>query len=81
MTVDQLRKAIAATPFRPFDILTGDGRKFHVPHPDSIAMSPKAERTFVVFGKGGGEDYTVLDLLLVVGLDFKTRNGQRRRAG
>jgi hypothetical protein len=80
MTIEQLRKAIQANPFRPFDILTGDGRRFHVPHPEFIAMSPKAERTFVVFGRAG-EDYTVLDLLLVVGLDFKTRNGQRRKAG
>ncbi len=80
MTVEQLRKAIQANPFRPFDILTGDGRKFHVPHPEFIAMAPKAERTFVVFGRTG-EDYTVLDLLLVVGLDFKARNGQRRRTG
>ena len=80
MTIEQLRKAIQANPFRPFDILTGDGRKFHVPHRDFIAMPPKAERTFVVFGRSG-EDYTVLDLLLVVGLDFKTRNSQRRKAG
>lgn len=80
MTVDQLRKALDATPFRPFDILTGDGRKFHVPHREFIAMPPRAERTFVVFGKSG-EDYTVLDLLLVVGLDFKSRNGHRRKAG
>jgi hypothetical protein len=43
-------------------------------------MAPKAQRTFVVFGKAG-EDYTVLDLLLVVGLDFKSRNGQRRKSG
>ena len=81
MTIEQLRKAVQANPFRPFDILTGDGRKFHVPHPEFIAMSPKAERNFVVFGRGSGEDYTVLDLLLVVGLDFKTRNGHRRKAG
>lgn len=79
MTVEQLRNAISANPFRPFDILTGDGRKFHVPHPEFIAMPPKAERTFVVFNKG--EDYTILDLLSAVGLDFKSKNGTKRRAG
>ena len=76
----QLRKAIEAGPFRPFDILTGDGRRFRVPHREFIAVPPNAQRTFVVFGKEG-EDYTVLDLLLVVGFNFKARNGQRRRAG
>ena len=80
MKVEQLRKAVDAAPFRAFDILTGDVRKFHVPHREFIAMPPNAQRTFVVFGKNG-EDYTVLDLLLVVGLDFKGRQVPRRKAG
>jgi hypothetical protein len=80
MTVQQMRKALEASPFRPFHILTADGRRFFVPHPDFVAMPPNAERTFVVFSKNA-EDYAVLDLLLVVGLDFKSRNGQRRKAG
>ena len=78
MTIQQLRKAMDATPFRRFYILTGDGRRFHVPHREFIAQTPNAERTFVVFGREG-EDYAVLDLLLVVGLNFKTKNGQRRK--
>ncbi len=80
MTIQRLREARHAEPFRPFMIRMADGIEYRVPHPEFLFIPPKAERTFIVAGENGGEDYTVLDLLLVTALEFKTdRRGQKRR--
>jgi hypothetical protein len=68
MTLDQLRTAIRAQPFRPFTICLADGRSFNVRHPDFVLITPEASRTFVV--AESGEDYRIVDLLLVSSLDF-----------
>lgn len=79
MTIDKLRQALQAEPFRPFTILTADGGRYRVASREFISIAPKAERTFVV--AHGDEQYTILDLLLVIGLEFGGGNGLRRRAG
>lgn len=83
MTIERLRGALRAEPFRPFTILVTDGRTYRVAHPDFLLVSPKAERTFVVYDEGSNdpEDYLVLDLLLVTGLEFGNGAGRRKRAG
>lgn len=68
MTIEQLRRAIRAQPFRPFMISLADGRRFRVRHPDFVLIGPEAGRTFVVVEKG--EDYSVLDVFLVTSIDF-----------
>jgi hypothetical protein len=68
MTIDQLRKAVRQQPFRPFNICLGDGREIPIPHPECVMIGPEAARTFGVAGKG--EDYRIIDLLLVTSLDF-----------
>ena len=75
MTIEQLRRAKDAEPFRPFDICTVDGQQIRVGHPECMMVPPKAERTFVV----AHDDltYQVIDLLLVSTLDF----GNARQRG
>jgi hypothetical protein len=83
MTIEQLRKALHARPFRRFDICLADGQRFPVPHPECLLVPPQASRTFVVYSEP--ESYQVLDLLLVTALDFPggraRSNGKARRNG
>ena len=60
MTIDQLRSAAKAEPFKPFTVSLADGRRFFVPHPEFVWIPPEASRTFHVAGKG--EDESVIDL-------------------
>ena len=66
MTVEQLRTAHHATPFRPFTIRVADGRSFFVRHPDYLSRSPSG-RTIIVHQDD--DSYSVLDLLLVMELE------------
>ena len=76
MTIEQLRNARLATPFRPFTIHVADGRSFPVSHPDFISQSP-AGRTVIVFGQGEDE-FSIRDLLLVTEIEMhKTTRGRR----
>jgi len=68
MTIDQLRNAARAQPFKPFTICLGDGRQFFVGHPEFITIAPTASRTFVVAEPE--ENYRMIDLLLVTSLNF-----------
>jgi hypothetical protein len=69
MTIDQLRRAATAEPFRPFTVSPADGRRFFVPHGEFIWVPPQASRTFHVAGEGE-DDESMIDLLLVSSLDF-----------
>ncbi len=80
MTVEQLRTAQEAKPFRRFDICLADGQRIPVPQQDFLWMPREASRTFVVYHEK--EAYQVIDPLLVTALDFgngrSRRNGRRR---
>ncbi len=39
-TMEQVRDAMHATPFRPFTVYLADGRAFFVKHPDFVSISP-----------------------------------------
>lgn len=79
MTIDQLRKAASARPFFPFTVSLGDGRKFRVGHPEKIMITPEATRTFIV--AESGEDYSIIDLLLVTSIDYKQRGSRSKANG
>jgi len=74
MTIDQLRKAASARPFIPFTVSLGDGRRFLVGHPENIVIATEASRTFIV--AESGEDYSIIDRLLVTSIDFKKRGSK-----
>ncbi len=79
MTIEQLRKAYRTQPFKPFTISLTDGRRFHVGHQEYLSIAPQAQRTFAVAAEG--EEYSVVDLLLVTSLDYKNSrpNGRPKR--
>lgn len=79
VTIERLREAVQARPFRPFTIVMADGTRVKIQHPEMIAMSPKAERTFVV--AYGNEQTAIIDLFLVAAFEFRNgahRNGRAR---
>ncbi len=73
MTIEQLRTAREANPFRPFTIHLADGRSHRVPHRDYLSMSPTG-RTVIVYQSG--EAFSILDLLLVTELTIDAPAGQ-----
>ena len=76
MTIEQIRKAHQARPFRPFKLRTADGREYAVPHPEFLYMTPSG-RTVIVADTD--ETVELIDLLLVASLHFD--DGPRRRSG
>jgi len=73
MTTDQFSATLHQVPFHPFTIRMADGRSFEVVHRDFVAQSPSG-RTVIVFGSG--ENYSVLDLLLMSELEVHAGNGR-----
>ncbi len=43
MSIEEIRTLKHAKPFRPFDIVTKDGRKLHIPFEHRVALSPTGE--------------------------------------
>lgn len=76
MTTEQLHKALRAAPFRPFTLRLADGRGLYVPHPEYVAYSPNGRTAAVV---DEDSDFEIIDLLLVVGIDFKPATKGKRR--
>lgn len=79
MTIDQLRAAQQAKPFRPFTLHLADGDVLTVPHQEFVAASP-AGRTIIVFGPD--DQMSIVDLLLVTRIQFVKAggtNGRKRR--
>ena len=69
MTIDQLRDAHRAHPFKPFKICLTDGRQIPVPHPEFLFILPGRSRTVVVATSSGTAK--MIDALLVTSLDFE----------
>jgi hypothetical protein len=77
MTIEQLRTAYNAQPFRPFVMHLADCREISVHHREFIMTSPSG-RTVVVMQPD--DTVNIIDLLLVTDLEFKPdRNGSRKR--
>jgi hypothetical protein len=76
MTVEQLRDAYSAQPFRPFAIHLADGREIPVLSREFILTVPSG-RTVVVCQPD--DTLNIIDLLLVTDLEFHpTTNGRRK---
>ncbi len=77
MTIEQLRAAYQAQPFRPFVIHLADGRAIPVEHREFIMTVPSG-RTVIVAQPD--DTFNIVDLLLVTDLEFKpSGNGSHRR--
>jgi hypothetical protein len=67
MTIEQLRAAHRAQPFRPFVMHLADGRQISVKHPDFIMTAPSG-RTVIVYQ--ADDSFNIVDLLLVTDLEL-----------
>ncbi len=74
MTVQHLRNVQQAVPFRPFTVHMADGRSFLVRHPDFLSIAP-AGRTVIVYGDG--EDFQILDVMLMTGIETSSAPAPR----
>ena len=68
MTIQQLRNATQAAPFRPFVIRMADGRAFDIPHPDFLFLTPGG-RTAIACRSD--EEFSILDVLLMTEIEFR----------
>jgi hypothetical protein len=69
MTADAIREALHTVPFVPFALQVVGGKKYAVPHPDFVAVSPTG-RTLVLYTEG--DRSTVIDIALVSQLERQT---------
>jgi hypothetical protein len=77
MTIEQIRAAYNAQPFRPFVILLADGREVSVLSREFMMTVPSG-RTVVVCQPD--DTLNIIDLLLVTDLEMKpSSNGSRKR--
>jgi hypothetical protein len=77
MTVEQLRAAYNAQPFRPFVIHLADGRSVPV-HQREFIMTVPSGRTIMVCQPD--DTLNIIDLLLVTDLEIKTvANGSAKK--
>ncbi|HUY34123.1 MAG TPA: hypothetical protein VMV69_15350 [Pirellulales bacterium] len=76
MTIERLREAYQAQPFRPFTIHLADGRQIPVLHRDFVMAVPSG-RTVIVCQPD--DSLNIIDLLLVTDLEFRLANGSSRQ--
>jgi hypothetical protein len=65
MTIQEIQRLRATTPFEPFRVLVADGKQYDVWHPEHIAQSPSGR--LITIGLDY-ESFVTLDLLLVAGI-------------
>jgi hypothetical protein len=66
METDHLTEAVRQRPFRPFTLRMNDGRTFHVPHPEYVAVS----RRMVVVFDTAKDVFIWLEPMLIASLQF-----------
>jgi hypothetical protein len=76
MTVQQLKDAYEAQPFRPFVIHLADGREIPVKSREFIITVPSGRTVFVA---QSDDRVNIIDLLLVTDLELLPMEGPRRR--
>ena len=75
MTMQAIREAANAQPFRPFSLRLAGGPKIRVVHPDYIALGPRG-RTILVYG--ADESFKVIDVMLVTEVDVPEPRSTKR---
>ena len=68
MDVDTMRTAVRRQPFVPFFLRVNDGRVFHIPHPEYIALSRR--EVYVI--DPATEKGTFLEPVLIASLESVT---------
>jgi len=79
MTIQEIRRLREEKPFRPFRVLTADGRAYDVLHPEFLSQSPSGR--LITIGLPD-DSFVTLDLLLVAGVRKgikPAKNGSKRK--
>jgi hypothetical protein len=79
MTIQEITRPREEQPFRPFRVLTADGRAYDVMHPECLAQSQSGR--LIVIGMPD-DSFVTLDLLLVAGIQRgirPTKNGSKKK--
>lgn len=76
MNAEQIRQFSRATPFVPFLLILGDGRKVLVRHPEFLSFSP-GDRTLVVHQLD--ESFELVDLQSITRLERAPGSAAGRR--
>jgi hypothetical protein len=79
MTIQEIQRLRQERPFRPFRILTADGRSYEVLHPEFLAQSQSGRLISIGLPD---DSFVMLDLLLVTGVQRNIKpgkNGAKRK--
>lgn len=76
MLAAEIKRLLDETPFEPFTIHMGNGRKFTVDHPE-IAMFSLNKRSLAVAMREGG--FALLDLNLATQTEPQPKSSRQRR--
>ncbi|HEX8296355.1 MAG TPA: hypothetical protein VF593_08655 [Chthoniobacteraceae bacterium] len=71
MAADRIRNLLTATPFHPFTVELGSGKRVLVRHPDYASLSP-AGRTLVV--QDTEENMEIIDVFLITNASLEKVN-------
>ena len=79
MTIQEIQRLREEKPFRPFRVLTADGRSYDVMHPEFIAQSPSGRMINIGLPD---DSFATIDLLLVTAVQKGIKpgkNGSRKK--
>ena len=76
MTIEKLRAALRAIPFRPFVLHMADGHEIPIRHPELVVTTATGRTTVVV---QPDDTLSIVDLLLATEIEF--REPPRQQAG
>jgi hypothetical protein len=82
MTSNELKKMLAAKPFRRFSVTLADGQSIEVNHPELAFVSPGGRTAF--FFDDDPDAATVVDILMITSLHMgngKRNNGKHKSNG
>jgi hypothetical protein len=75
MTIQEIQRLRSAKPFEPFGVLTADGARYEVRHPEYIGQTPSGRLITI----GLDDDSTVtLNLLLVTAIQKPLPKSKRK---
>jgi hypothetical protein len=61
--IADIRRLLAARPFRPFRIVTSSGERYRVPTPEHAGFSPQGSRLIVWFDDESGAHLSALHIV------------------
>lgn len=76
MKIDEVRRLLDASPFRPFVVHIADGGRLAVDHEDFVAIAPTGREMIVYLPNGS---HQIVDTMLVTRLEVSSKREIRKR--